>query len=178
MKSIKQTYVVAAPVAEVWRALTEPDLIKAWSGAEAKFEPTVGVEYSLWDGSITGVILEVEPHKMLVQSWKPDDWNIDDSVVTFTLTPDGKATRIDLLHENVEEFDYAGTTEGWDQYYLGAIKRMFEAKPRSTKPATLRLRSGQTKAAKKKKAKGKIAKKKIVAKNKSLKPKKSTAKKR
>jgi uncharacterized protein YndB with AHSA1/START domain len=167
MKQIKQTYMVAAPVAAVWRALTEPELIEEWSGADAEFEPTVGTPYALWDGSITGVILQVEPHKTLVQSWKPDNWTIEDSVVTFTLSPDGKVTRVDLLHENVEEFDYAGTSEGWDQYYLGAIKRMFEARP--AKKVT---------AAKKKKAKGKIAKKKIVAKNKSLKPKKSTAKKR
>jgi len=162
MDTIKQTYLINASLAEVWRALTDPEVIEAWSDADAEFEPVVGAEYALWDGSICGEIVEVVPRKKLVQTWQPDNWERDDSVVTFTLTPDDKKTRVDLLHENVEAFDYAETREGWNLYYLGAIKRMLDAKPakkvRNTKSATLRPRSGQTKA-----AKGKTAAKKKTA---------------
>jgi len=133
MKNIQQTYTIAATPDEVWRALTAPELIEVWSGADAEFEPTVGVAYSLWDGSIGGEIIEVVPHQKLVQSWQPEDWTIEDSVVTFTLSPVKDGTRVDLFHENVEEFDFEGTTEGWDVYYLGAIKRMFEGRTRNTK---------------------------------------------
>ena len=167
MKNIAQSYLIPATLAEVWRALTVPRIIEEWSDADAEFEPTIGFEYSLWDGSIGGEIVQVEKHKKLVQTWKPEDWTIDNSVVTFTLTPDGKATRVDLLHENVEDFDFAGTTEGWDLYYLGAIKRMFEARPRNAKGGNTKP-AKKAKAAKKttaKVAKGKTAtKKKIVAK--------------
>jgi uncharacterized protein YndB with AHSA1/START domain len=160
MKSINQTYTIAATPAEVWRALTEPELIEEWSGADAKFEPTVGVEYSLWDGSIVGKIVKIVPHQKLVQTWKPDDWTIENSVVTFTLTPTDDGTLVELLHENVEEFDFEGTTEGWDLYYLGAIKRMFEAKPRSAKPAKkAKAAKGKKMAAKKKVAVKKSGKK-------------------
>ena len=119
----------------MWRALTDPEVIETWSDADAEFEPRVGAEYALWDGSIVGEIVEVMPRKKLVQTWQPDTWERDDSVVTFTLTPIGNQTRVDLLHENVEAFDYEGTTEGWDLYYLGAIKRMFHAKPAGMKSA-------------------------------------------
>jgi hypothetical protein len=44
------------------------------------------------------------------------------------LTPVGKRTRVDLVHINVEDWDYVGTNAGWDIYYLGAIKRMFDTK--------------------------------------------------
>jgi activator of HSP90 ATPase len=123
-----------------------------WSGADAEFEPTVGADYALWDGGIVGAIVEVVPNKKLMQTWMPDSWVRQDSVVTFTLTPAGKQTQVDLLHENVEGFDYAGTVEGWDAYYLGAIKRMFETKAK---------KAVRVKAAKAEKV---VAKEKISAK--------------
>ena len=157
MDTIKQTYLIDGSPAKVWRALTDPEVIEVWSDADADFEPVVGAEYALWDGSICGEIVEVTPRKKLVQTWQPDNWERTDSVVTFKLTPVGKKTRVDLLHENVEAFDYAGTNEGWDLYYLGAIKRMFDAKlakeVRNTKP------SKKTKTAKGKSAAKKVGKK-------------------
>lgn len=172
MSKIEQSYIIPASPDEVWRALTEPELIAEWSGGDAEFEPTVGVVYSLWDGSIGGEILEVVPRKKLVQSWKPDDWTIENSVVTFTLSPVSEGTRVDLLHENVEDFDFEGTTEGWGLYYLGAIQRMFEARPRNARPRNAKL-TKSTKTAKRTTAKkGKVvAKRKVVAKKTSKKKK-------
>jgi len=158
MDPIKQTYLINASPAEVWRALTDPDMIELWSDAAAEFEPVVGAEYALWDGSIVGEIVEVVPRQKLVQTWQPDNWERDDSVVTFTLTPVGKKTRVDLLHENVEDSDYEGTNEGWDVYYLGAIKRLFSTKlAKKTKAAKGKAAA---KKASRKSAKKKTARKK------------------
>ncbi len=155
MNEIEQTYMIAASPTEVWHALTNPEIIEEWSGADAEFVPEVGAEYALWDGSIVGEIVEVVPGKKLVQTWQPDNWTIENSVVSFTLTAVGSKTRVDLVHENVEDFDYEGTTEGWNLYYLGAIKRMFDAKPgnvKSTKATTAKRPEGKPtkKTAKKK----------------------------
>ena len=167
MDTIKQTYMINASPAEVWRALTDPEVIELWSDADAEFEPVVGAEYALWDGSICGEIVEVVPRQKLVQTWQPDNWERDDSIVTFTLTPVGKKTRVDLLHENVEDSDYEGTNEGWDVYYLGAIKRLFSTK--------LAKKVRNTKSAKEtKSAKGKAAAKKASRKS----AKKKTARKK
>lgn len=158
MDTIKQTYLINASPAEVWRALTDPDMIELWSDADAEFEPVVGAEYALWDGSIVGEIVEVVPRQKLVQTWQPDNWERDDSVVTFTLTPVGKKTRVDLLHESVEDSDYEGTNEGWDVYYLGAIKRLFSTKlAKKTKAAKGKAAA---KKASRKSAKKKTARKK------------------
>jgi uncharacterized protein YndB with AHSA1/START domain len=158
---------INASPAEVWRALTDPEVIELWSDADAEFEPVVGAEYALWDGSICGEIVEVVPRQKLVQTWQPDNWERDDSIVTFTLTPVGKKTRVDLLHENVEDSDYEGTSEGWDVYYLGAIKRLFSTK--------LAKKVRNTKSAKEtKSAKGKAAAKKASRKS----AKKKTARKK
>lgn len=166
MNSIKQTYLIHASPQQVWRALTDPRLIEKWSGASATFEPEVGTDYSLWDGSIVGGILDVVTNELLVQTWKPSDWTVDNSVVTFTLTRVGDKTQVDLLHENVEESDYAGTSEGWDIYYLGAIKKMFEENPGIAKTGNAKP-TKSAKVAQKPIAKSKsVTKKKIVAKKK------------
>ncbi len=138
-RNIEQTYNIKASPEAVWRALTDQKEIQEWSGANAYFIPQAGAQYTLWDGTIGGKIVEVVPLRKLVQTWKPQEWTRDDSVVTFILTPTRDGTRVDLLHVNVEESDYDGTTEGWDIYYLGVIKKMLEkrnAKPaKTTKPA-------------------------------------------
>jgi uncharacterized protein YndB with AHSA1/START domain len=170
MSIIKQTYMIAAPPEDVWRALTDPRIIQEWSGAAAEFPLQVGAAYSLWDGSIGGEILEVVPGERLVQTWKPVDWTRQDSFVRFILVPEEGTTRVDLVHENVEEADYEGTDEGWDIYYLGAIKRLLEA------PAPKKRAAPKKKTAPKKKAAAKKARsaKKTVARKKSVAPKKKS----
>ena len=132
-RSIEQTYNIKASPEDVWRALTDPKEIKEWSGGNAYFIPQPGALYTLWDGSIGGKVVEALPQKKLVQTWKPQEWTRTDSVVTFTLTPTKDGTRVDLLHVNVEDADYDGTTEGWNINYLGVIKKMLEKRTRSTK---------------------------------------------
>lgn len=166
MNRIEQSYLIAAPLEEVWSALTDPTVIKEWSGATATYAAQPDMEYSLWDGSIAGRILEVEPKKRLYKTWKPDTWTRDDSVVTFFLTPVKGGTRVDLVHENVQESDFEGTSEGWNQYYLGAIQRMFE---RNRKPSLAKKSSSIKRRIKKSarvgaKAKSKTPKKKATRK--------------
>lgn len=176
MGDIKQTYVIAALPEEVWAALTEPEIIREWSGADAEFPLEPGAAYSLWDGSIGGEIVEFVPGQRLVQTWKPQDWVRQDSVVTFTLVPHPDGTQVDLHHRNVEESDYDGTDDGWDTYYLGAIKRMLEERapePKKT-PAPKRAAAPRRAAAKKPAANAAVKKKATV----KAAPKKKTAAKR
>ncbi len=160
-REIRQVYIIRASPEDVWRALTDPKEIKEWSGANAYFIPQPGALYTLWDGNISGKIVEAVPQRKLVQTWKPQEWTRTDSVVTFTLTPGKDETRVDLLHVNVEESDYDGTSEGWDIYYLGVIKKMLDSRARAGNAKTVR----STKAAKGKKARNtKAAKAKKTAK--------------
>ncbi|MBI3914057.1 MAG: SRPBCC domain-containing protein [Chloroflexi bacterium] len=164
--AIRQKYNIKASPADVWRALTDPKEIQEWSGATAYFVPIAGARYTLWNGTIGGKIVEAVPEKKLVQTWKPEDWTREDSVVTFTLTWGKGATRVDLLHENVEESDFDGTTEGWDIYYLGEIKKMLEARGTKVAKETKGAKAAKKGASKKAKAKSgkKPAKKKSAGK--------------
>jgi uncharacterized protein YndB with AHSA1/START domain len=172
MNRIEQTYIINAPPEAVWQALTDPEVIEQWSGAPAAYDIVPGSAYSLWGGDIGGQIVEVDPLARLVQTWKPKDWTTEDSVVTFVVTPVEEGTRVDLIHENVEESDYDGTNQGWDTFYLGAIKRLIEA------PAPAPIKRAAAKAPKKKTAaKKKSAAKKTTARLKAT-GKKASAKKK
>jgi hypothetical protein len=40
-----------------------------------------------------------------------------DSVLTLTFWPDKDGARIELVHINVADEDFAGVSHGWEQYY-------------------------------------------------------------
>lgn len=125
MPTIKQTYEMNATPEQVFDALVNPDTIQIWSGDEAKMGPDVGDNFTLWGGQMFGKNLEVVKNKKLVQEWNYDQWD-SPSKVTFTIKPKGKKTIVELLHEDVPEKSFTSIDEGWDSYYLGAMKEMFE----------------------------------------------------
>jgi uncharacterized protein YndB with AHSA1/START domain len=127
-KEIKQSYLIHAPVEEVWKALVLPAYIDAWGGGPAKMTDEAGAKFSLWGGSIWGTNKEVVANKKLVQEWYSDDggkWEAP-SVVTFTLTAEDGAVRLDLEQINVPEESVQGIADGWKDFYLGPLKEYLE----------------------------------------------------
>jgi activator of HSP90 ATPase len=127
MPTIEQTYEMNASPEQVFDALVNADTIQNWSEDEVKMNAEVGAAFSLWGGQMFGTNLEVVKNKKLVQEWCYDQWE-KPSKVTFTIKAKGKKTIVDLLHEEVPEKSVNSIADGWDAYYLGAIKRMFEEK--------------------------------------------------
>jgi uncharacterized protein YndB with AHSA1/START domain len=73
----------AAPPAEVWRALTEPESMARW------LAPPPGVE-----------VRTVEPERVLELDWQPPGER--PSVVRVELTADGNGTKLVLDHRSVQ----------------------------------------------------------------------------
>lgn len=119
-----QLEIIADPE-EVFAALTNPFQIELWSGYPADMKPEVGYVFSLWEGDITGVNLEVVPNKRLVQEWFFGEQD-EQSIVRITLKKAGGRTLLDLNHTNIPEDVYEEITEGWRDYYLGSVKSMLE----------------------------------------------------
>ena len=119
-----QLHIVAEPE-EVFSALTTPFQIEIWSGYPAQMQAEVGYEFSLWEGDITGINLEVKTNKLLVQEWYFGEQE-DKSIVSITLKKQLNKTLISLKHTNIPDEDYEDIVEGWQEYYLGSIKGMLE----------------------------------------------------
>ena len=106
--------------------MTNPFQIEIWSGYPAEMKAEKGFVFSLWEGDICGVNIDVKPNRLLVQEWffgeteKP-------SIVTLQLKKEGgDKTRVELTHTNIPDDVYEEITEGWREYYLGSIKGMLE----------------------------------------------------
>lgn len=125
MKDFQYNLEIIADPEEVFAALTNPFQIELWSGYPADMKPETGYVFSLWEGDITGMNLEIVPNKTLVQEWFFGEQE-ERSIVRITLKKDGAKTRVELIHTHIPEDVYDEITEGWREYYLGAIKGMLE----------------------------------------------------
>jgi activator of HSP90 ATPase len=125
MKDIKQYHFINALAEEVFNAITNRFAIELWSGYPAQMEPVENTEFSIFDGDITGINLQVVQNKKLVQQWYFGELE-PPSLVTIELKENKKGTKVSLLHTNVPDEDFENIEQGWTIYYWGAIKEFFK----------------------------------------------------
>jgi len=88
-------------------------------GAPVSIGAHAGAEFRAFDGGLQGTILQVAPKRLIVQSWRASGWKTRDidSTLILTFWPEGEGARIELVHVNVADHDFAGVSEGWETYY-------------------------------------------------------------
>jgi uncharacterized protein YndB with AHSA1/START domain len=97
-----------------------PELHSAITGAPVTIGAVPGSEFRAFDDMLSGTILQVVPKKLIVQSWRAGHWPADaiDSTLILTFWPeDEDSGRIELTHVNVADDDFAGVSQGWEEYY-------------------------------------------------------------
>ena len=124
MKSLKKYYTLKADPGDVYNALTNKSLIEIWTGEAAEMEPIPDTEFALWEGSISGLNLEFEKNRKIVQQWYFEGQE-EDSIVTIILHPDKKGTNVELIHTNIPDDAFQNILEGWDEDYFGALRELF-----------------------------------------------------
>ena len=127
-----------APVARVWKALTDVDQMREWYFDLKEFKAQVGFEFEFvveHEGNTYHHlcrVTEVIPEKKLAYTWRYKG-EPGDSLVTYELWPDGDRTRFKLTHSGTETFPktpaYARKNfeEGW-KTAIGSELRQFVEK--------------------------------------------------
>jgi uncharacterized protein YndB with AHSA1/START domain len=128
-----------APVALVWKALTDKEDIKQWSFDLREFAPVVGFEFQ-FDVEHKGVrychrckVTEAIPNRRLAYTWRYEG-HAGDSVVGFDLFAEGSKTRVKLTHEGLETFPKlpafakANFAAGWTEIVGTSLKNFVEGK--------------------------------------------------
>lgn len=123
MKDIKRYYILNAEPKDVYNALTNKTMLDIWTGETAEMETVAGTTFSLWGGSISGVNIEFEENKKIVQRWFFDD--VENSIVTMKLHPHKKGTSLELSHTNIPDDAYENISDGWGEDYFGALNELF-----------------------------------------------------
>lgn len=136
--TIERTY--NAPIAKVWEAITNKDMMKEWYFDLEEFRAEVGFEFR-FQGQGEGcdqythkcVVLEVEPLKKLSYSWQYVGYE-GYSVVSFELTSKEDGTHLKLTHTGLESFPQnnpdlskEGFAGGWTQLIGESLTNQLEA---------------------------------------------------
>jgi uncharacterized protein YndB with AHSA1/START domain len=131
-----------APIARVWKALTDVDQMREWYFDLKEFKPEVGFEFEFvveHEGNTYHHlcrVTEVAPQKKIAYTWryKGEPGN---SLVTIELSPDGARTRLKLTHTGIETFPktpaYARKNfeAGWTAIIGTELKQFVEQKQKA-----------------------------------------------
>jgi uncharacterized protein YndB with AHSA1/START domain len=99
----------------------------AFTGDTAVIEPAIGGRHSTFGGYASGTMLELEPHRRIVQSWRSTEFpeGSPDSRLEVTLEDTAGGTLVTILHTQIPEGQGDRYKDGWIQYYLEPLKRYF-----------------------------------------------------
>ena len=131
-----------APVARVWKALTDVDQMRQWYFDLKEFRPQVGFEFEFvveHEGNTYHHlcrVTDVVPEKKIAYTWryKGEPGN---SLVTFELAPEDDKTRLKLTHTGIETFPktpaYARKNfeAGWTAIIGSELKEFVEKKQKA-----------------------------------------------
>jgi uncharacterized protein YndB with AHSA1/START domain len=128
-----------APIARVWKALTDVDQMREWYFDLTEFRPEVGFEFGFvveHEGNTYDHrcrITEVIPQRKIAYAWRYHGHE-GDSLVTFELFPEGEKTRLKLTHEGLDTFPKTAAfarqnfEKGWTSIIGAELKQFVERK--------------------------------------------------
>jgi len=136
---VDTSIVIDAPPAQVWKALTSPNLIKKYlMGTDVSSDWKVGSsiiytgEYQGNKYHDQGIIKKLEPEKVFQSTYlssmsgkedKPENYNL----VTYTLKKEGSKTVITLSQDNIStEKEKEHSTQNWN-WVLEKLKEVVES---------------------------------------------------
>jgi activator of HSP90 ATPase len=125
-KTITDTVELQTSADQVYETLLDPGRVAAWTRARPDVFKNVGSHFSLFDGNITGTMLELVPNKKIVQTWRLKTWPEEHhSKVTMTLEQTSEATKVHIKHEGVPIGEEDVIRGNWQTFYWIPIKSVF-----------------------------------------------------
>ena len=134
---IERTY--NAPVARVWKALTDVDQMREWYFDLKEFKPEVGFEFGFvveHEGTTYDhrcKVTDVVPQKKIAYTWRYEGHE-GESLVTIELSPGGDKTRLKLTHTGLNTFPKTPAfarenfEKGWTAIIGSELKEFVERK--------------------------------------------------
>lgn len=125
-------YIKTSPE-RLWQALVDGKITPHYyfdTRVESDWQPGSDYGYYKPDGSqmIAGEVVEVDPPKKLVTTFKPlweGDADMPVTTVTFEIEQDGDACLLTLTHDDLDPVAHQGVIKGWS-WILSGLKTLLE----------------------------------------------------
>jgi uncharacterized protein YndB with AHSA1/START domain len=132
-KNVVIAVALPAPPDRLFDMYLDPRQHAAFTGATVAIEARAGAPFQAFGGVLSGTVLHVEPKRLIVQTWRSTNFGPKDidSVLVLTFWPDPQGGRIELVHVNVADDDFAGVSHGWEKYYWTPWRAYLSANPGS-----------------------------------------------
>ncbi|CAJ0637509.1 4371_t:CDS:10, partial [Entrophospora sp. SA101] len=107
---------------QIYETLLDPGRVTVWTRSRPDIFRLVGSKFNLFDGNITGTILELIPNEKIVQTWRLKSWTEDHfSTVTLRFEQSNDHTVIHLTQEGIPVEEVDTVQHNWENYYWNAI---------------------------------------------------------
>ena len=118
-KIITLAAALPATAEQLFDMYLDPEAHAAFTGAPVTISPRPGASFRAFDGVLSGTLLWVDPKRQIVQTWRSASWSAEDpdSILILGFRPEGESARIELVHVNVPDSDFAGVSQGWEKFY-------------------------------------------------------------
>jgi activator of HSP90 ATPase len=128
MEKLKMGEDFSAPVEKLYNAWINSEEHSQFTGAGAEIDPVIGGKFTAWDGYISGVTLELDPPKRILQHWRTTEFPEDapDSLLEILFQPVTGGTKITLVHTEIPDGQAQSYREGWEDYYFTPMKEYFK----------------------------------------------------
>lgn len=140
---VQLSITITATAEDVWRALTEPDMIAAWmlgARVESSWQPGSDIAYTVKMPGLDkhygdrGTVLVAERARVLKYSHWAEAEGLSDtpenrSVITLLLDAQAESTRLTVLHEHFSSYAAYKHAEFFWGYALDDIKKLLEGGP-------------------------------------------------
>jgi uncharacterized protein YndB with AHSA1/START domain len=112
--NIFQVIEIEASTADVYRSLTNPELLTRLTGMKAEMDVREGGRFNAWDNKSHGYIMCLIDNKRIVQSWIHDEFPTGMySTVIIDLESTDHGSRVSFNHIGVPEDASGWLTESW-----------------------------------------------------------------
>jgi uncharacterized protein YndB with AHSA1/START domain len=118
-RTIQLAASLPAPPDRLFDMYLDPAQHAAFTGSPVSIAPRAGASFRAFGDILSGTILQVEPKRLIVQSWRSPHWGPADldSTLILTFLPEEGGARIELTQVNVIDGDFAGVCHGWEKFY-------------------------------------------------------------
>ncbi len=121
---LKLEFILSAKPNRVMQLLTDPKLIRKWSGSDAIVENKVGGKFEMFDGWVFGTVLKTGENE-LAYTWKTTDWpeETKPTEVHYLLKEDEAGTKVILHHTGFpNEDEMKSHKSGWTDFFFDPME--------------------------------------------------------